>query len=38
VLAGDGRVAHGDVVVGRAADPDQLSWLENVGLAVDEDP
>ena len=34
MLAGDGRLGHQDIVVGRAADPDQLSGLENVGLAV----
>ena len=37
VLAGDGRVAHRDVVVGRAADPDRLSGLENIGPAVNEE-
>jgi hypothetical protein len=34
VLAGDGRLAHQDIVIGRAADPDQVSGLENIGLAV----
>jgi hypothetical protein len=35
MLAGDGRLAHQDIVIGRAADPDQFSGRENIGLPVD---
>ena len=34
MLTRDGRLPHQHIVIGRTADPDQLSGLENTGLAV----